>query len=86
MMINQPNILLVLDDEKLMRPVRRFTADYASRQLLGVMPHTLALTMCFIMQYRLGVNVGVEVELKVLLLTYNFILPYIILLFKLFIM
>lgn len=44
------------DDDRLNRPIRRFTADYVSYQLLGVFSHTLAVTMCFLLQ-QIGLNV-----------------------------
>lgn len=50
-----------LDDDRLNRPVRRFTADYVSCQLLGVFSHTLAITVCLLLQ-NIGVNVTGEVE------------------------
>ncbi|PSN46480.1 hypothetical protein C0J52_06894 [Blattella germanica] len=50
-----------LDDDHLNKPIRRFTADYVSRQLLGVTSQTLALALCLLLQ-RIGLNVTVEVE------------------------
>ncbi|XP_035721238.1 serine/threonine-protein kinase SMG1-like isoform X1 [Vespa mandarinia] len=51
----------VYDDERLNKPVRVFTADYVSRQLLGVMTQTLAIALCFLLQ-RMGLNVTTEIE------------------------
>lgn len=51
----------VYDDERLNKPVRVFTADYVSRQLLGVTSQTLALALCFLLQ-RMGLNVTTEIE------------------------
>ncbi|KAL6442065.1 hypothetical protein ACFW04_002410 [Cataglyphis niger] len=51
----------VYDDERLNKPVRIFTADYVSRQLLGVTSQTLAITLCFLLQ-RMGLNVTTEIE------------------------
>ncbi|KYQ50767.1 Serine/threonine-protein kinase SMG1 [Trachymyrmex zeteki] len=51
----------VYDDERLNKPVRLFTADYVSRQLLGVTTQTLAITLCFLLQ-RMGLNVTTEIE------------------------
>ena len=44
------------DDDDLNKPIRRFTADYVSRQLLGVTSQTLALALCLLL-HRIGVNV-----------------------------
>lgn len=51
----------VYDDDRLSKPIRRFTADYVSRQLLGVTSQTIALTLCFLLQ-RIGINVTDEIE------------------------
>ncbi|KAG7209878.1 hypothetical protein KM043_011480 [Ampulex compressa] len=49
------------DDERLNKPIRVFTADYVSRQLLGVTSQTLAIALCFLLQ-RMGLNVTTEIE------------------------
>lgn len=51
----------VYDDERLNKPVKVFTADYVSRQLLGVTTQTLAIALCFLLQ-RMGLNVTTEIE------------------------
>ena len=51
----------VYDDDRLNKPVRVFTADYVSRQLLGITSQTLGIALCFLLQ-RLGLNVTTEVE------------------------
>ncbi|XP_012271718.1 serine/threonine-protein kinase SMG1 isoform X2 [Orussus abietinus] len=51
----------VYDDERLNKPVRVFTADYVSRQLLGVTSQTLAIALCFLLQ-RMGLGVSTEIE------------------------
>lgn len=51
----------IFDDERLNKPVRVFTADYVSRQLLGVTSQTLAIALCFLLQ-RMGLNVTTEIE------------------------
>lgn len=51
----------IYDDERLNKPVRSFTADYVSRQLLGVTSQTLAIALCFLLQ-RMGLNVTTEIE------------------------
>ncbi|KOC68709.1 Serine/threonine-protein kinase SMG1 [Habropoda laboriosa] len=51
----------VYDDERLNKPIRIFTADYVSRQLLGVTSQTLAIALCFLLQ-RLGLSVTTEIE------------------------
>lgn len=51
----------VYDDERLNKPIRIFTADYVSRQLLGVTSQTLAIALCFLLQ-RMGLNVTTEIE------------------------
>ena len=56
-----------LDDDRLNRPVRRFTADYVSNQLLGVFSHTLAIAICLLLQ-----NIGVNVTGR--FLSYNILL------------
>ncbi|XP_043280213.1 serine/threonine-protein kinase SMG1 isoform X1 [Venturia canescens] len=51
----------VYDDERLNKPVKTFTADYVSRQLLGITSQTLAIAICFLLQ-RMGLNVNTEIE------------------------
>lgn len=51
----------VFDDERLSKPVKRFTADYVSRQLLGLTSQTIALALCFLLQ-RMGISVTDEIE------------------------
>ena len=51
----------VYDDDRLNKPVRVFTADYVSRQLLGITSQTLAIALCFLLQ-RMGLNVTTEIE------------------------
>lgn len=51
----------VYDDERLNKPIRIFTADYVSRQLLGVTSQTLAIGLCFLLQ-RMGLSVTTEIE------------------------
>lgn len=47
---------VVHDDERLNKPIRRFTAEYVSRTMLGVTSQTLAIALCFLLE-RLGLNV-----------------------------
>lgn len=54
-------IAAVFDDERLSKPIKRFTADYVSRQLLGVTSQTISLSLCLLLQ-RLGINVTNEIE------------------------
>ncbi|XP_031845911.1 serine/threonine-protein kinase Smg1 isoform X3 [Nomia melanderi] len=49
------------DDERLNKPIRIFTADYVSRQLLGVTSQTLAIALCLLLQ-RMGLSVITEIE------------------------
>lgn len=51
----------IYDDERLNKPIRIFTADYVSRQLLGVTSQTLAIALCFLLQ-RMGLSVTTEIE------------------------
>ncbi|XP_044575793.1 serine/threonine-protein kinase SMG1 isoform X2 [Cotesia glomerata] len=51
----------VYDDERLNKPVKIFTADFVSRQLLGVVSQTLAIAICLLLQ-RMGLNVTGEIE------------------------
>ncbi|XP_015127883.1 serine/threonine-protein kinase SMG1 [Diachasma alloeum] len=51
----------IYDDERLNKPVKSFTADYVSRQLLGVTSQTLAIFLCFLLQ-QVGLNVTEEIE------------------------
>lgn len=53
--------LTIYDDDRLNKPVKTFTADYVSRQLLGVTSQTLAIALCLLMQ-RMGLNVTGEIE------------------------
>ena len=50
---------VVHDDERLNKPIRRFTAEYVSRTMLGVTSQTLAISLCFLLE-RLGLNVTGE--------------------------
>ncbi|KAK6645471.1 hypothetical protein RUM43_001748 [Polyplax serrata] len=52
---------VVHDDERLNKPIRRFTAEYVSRTMLGVTSQTLAIALCFLLE-RLGLNVTGEIE------------------------
>ncbi|XP_063243710.1 serine/threonine-protein kinase SMG1 isoform X2 [Bacillus rossius redtenbacheri] len=56
-------IIVAYDNDHLSKPIRRFTADYVSRQMLGVTSQTLGLALCLLLQ-RIGLNVTVEVELR----------------------
>ncbi|XP_044735996.1 serine/threonine-protein kinase SMG1 isoform X2 [Chrysoperla carnea] len=51
----------VYDDASLNKPIHRFTADYVSRQLLGVTSQIIALALCVLLQ-RMGLNVTNEIE------------------------
>ncbi|XP_058794779.1 serine/threonine-protein kinase SMG1 [Phymastichus coffea] len=51
----------VYSDEQLNKPIRFFTADYVSRQLIGVTSQSLAIALCFLLQ-RMGLNVSTEIE------------------------
>ncbi|XP_011302537.1 serine/threonine-protein kinase SMG1 isoform X2 [Fopius arisanus] len=51
----------IYDDERLNKPVKSFTADYVSRQLLGVTSQTLAIVLCLLLQ-EMGLNVTEEIE------------------------
>ncbi|XP_072161307.1 serine/threonine-protein kinase SMG1-like [Bemisia tabaci] len=48
-------------DAILCRPIQQFIADFLGRNLLGVFSHTLAVTICLLLQ-RSGLNVTSEVE------------------------
>lgn len=47
---------VVHDDERLNKPIRRFTAEYVSRTMLGVTSQTLAIALCSLLE-RIGFNV-----------------------------
>lgn len=47
---------MLVDEARLLKPVRRFTADFVSRMMLGVVTHTLAVAICKLLQ-RMGLNV-----------------------------
>lgn len=51
----------VYSDEQLNKPIRLFTADYVSRQLIGVTSQSLGIALCFLLQ-RMGLSVGNEIE------------------------
>ncbi|OXU25637.1 hypothetical protein TSAR_001094 [Trichomalopsis sarcophagae] len=51
----------VYSDEQLNKPIRLFTADYVSRQLIGVTSQSLGIALCFLLQ-RMGLNVTSEIE------------------------
>lgn len=51
----------VYSDEQLNKPIRQFTADYVSRQLIGVTSQSLGIALCFLLQ-RIGLNVSTEIE------------------------
>jgi PI-3-kinase-related kinase SMG-1 len=48
-------------DEQLNKPIRLFTADYVSRQLIGVTSQSLGIALCFLLQ-RMGLGVTTEIE------------------------
>ena len=51
----------VYSDEQLNKPIRLFTADYVSRQLIGVTSQSLGIALCFLLQ-RMGLNMSTEIE------------------------
>ncbi|XP_017781881.1 PREDICTED: serine/threonine-protein kinase SMG1 [Nicrophorus vespilloides] len=53
----------VLSDEELIKPIRKFIADFISRQFLGITTEAIAYIICFILQ-RLGLDVTNEIEQK----------------------
>ncbi|XP_060520485.1 serine/threonine-protein kinase SMG1 isoform X2 [Cylas formicarius] len=53
----------VYGDEQLTRPVKRFVAEFISRQLLGVTPEIITYVICAILQ-QLGLDVTHEIEQK----------------------
>ncbi|KAK3930101.1 Serine/threonine-protein kinase SMG1 [Frankliniella fusca] len=59
--LGDPPPQMLVDEDRLLKPVRRFTADFVSRMLLGVVTHTLAVAVCRLLQ-RMGLNVTGEVE------------------------
>ncbi|KAJ1529376.1 hypothetical protein ONE63_006163 [Megalurothrips usitatus] len=52
---------ILVDEGRLLKPVRHYTANFVSRMLLGVVTHTLAVAVCKLLQ-RMGLNVTGEVE------------------------
>ncbi|XP_057324226.1 serine/threonine-protein kinase SMG1 isoform X1 [Microplitis mediator] len=54
-------VMNIYDDDRLNKPVKIFTADFVSRQLLGVISQTLAIAICLLLQ-RMGLNVTGEIE------------------------
>lgn len=52
---------MLVDEDTLLKPVRRYTADFVSRMLFGVVTHTLAVGVCKLLQ-SMGLNVTGEVE------------------------
>lgn len=56
-----PNIASIYNDDQLNKPIRLFTADYVSRQLIGVTSQSLGVALCFLLQ-RMGLNVDNEIE------------------------
>ncbi|KAJ8664855.1 hypothetical protein QAD02_006517 [Eretmocerus hayati] len=54
-------LLGVYSDEVLNKPIRIFTADFVSRQLIGVTSQSLAIALCHLLQ-RVGLNVTNEIE------------------------
>lgn len=55
--------LCVLNDEQLNKPIRKFIADFISRQFLGITTESIAYTVCFLLQH-LGSDVTNEIEQK----------------------
>ncbi|XP_034250537.1 serine/threonine-protein kinase SMG1 [Thrips palmi] len=52
---------ILVDEENLLKPVRRFSADFVSRMLFGVVTHTMAVGVCKLLQ-SMGLNVTGEIE------------------------
>lgn len=55
--------LCVLNDEQLNKPIRKFIADFISKQFLGITTESIAYTVCFLLQH-LGSNITNEIEQK----------------------
>lgn len=51
-----PPAPMLVDMDTLLKPVRRYTADFVSRMLFGVVTHTLAVGVCKMLQ-SMGLNV-----------------------------
>lgn len=51
----------VYRDEQLNKPIRLFTADYVSRQLIGVTSQRLGNVLCFVLE-RIDLRVGDDTE------------------------
>lgn len=45
-----------VSEETLVQPIRRFSADFVRHQLIGLMPQTIALAVCVILEEVLNVN------------------------------
>ncbi|KRT81293.1 hypothetical protein AMK59_5450 [Oryctes borbonicus] len=57
------NSCTVYNDDHIVKPIRKFIADYISRQFLGITTETIAYAICSLLE-DLGLDVGNEIEQK----------------------
>lgn len=55
--------VVVLNDDQLDKPIKKFIADFITRHCLGICTETIAYTICTLLQ-SLGLNVFGEIEQK----------------------
>ena len=58
-----PTVFMVLNDEQIVTPIRRFIANYIGRQFLGITTEAIAYTICMLLQH-LGLDIANEIEQK----------------------
>lgn len=54
---------MVLSDEQLDKPIKKFIADFITRHCLGICTETIAYAVCMLLQ-SLGFDVSSEIEQK----------------------
>lgn len=55
------NMVIVLNDEQLDKPVKKFISDFITRHCLGICTEAIAYAICMLLQ-SLGFNVFSEIE------------------------
>ncbi|XP_025837692.1 serine/threonine-protein kinase SMG1 [Agrilus planipennis] len=54
---------VAFDDEKMDKPIKRFVADFITRQFLGVTTENIVYVICFLLEH-MGLNITNEIEQK----------------------
>lgn len=57
------NTISIINDEQLNKPIRKYTADFISKQFLGITTEAIAYIICFLLQ-NLGLDLIHEIDQK----------------------